>query len=301
MKKAFTIIRVSREDQLKGYGPDVQWFDDVLPSAPILGLEVDEKLRRTIQEPATGWDREKFEVAVREALQLYDRGEVQALLFPRVDRETRFIFGSMPLLAEIVRAGVEVYFARDLFRLDPFDTDSVQRYMSKALQAQAYAEDWRRTSMAAKHRRAKEDGMMPTGGHKWAFDYHPFRKRGPFLREIQSGQYTRNEERAVWIRRCANWLLDEGVSLNECCRRLEDNGVVTSKGSTKWARSSLRTYSKGPSPYRQILCVSAQDGKGCAGKATGCPNRSRRARPRLRSSQPSSSHARAVLRHPKQT
>jgi len=31
MNNAFAIIRVSAEDQLKGYGPDVQWEDDILP------------------------------------------------------------------------------------------------------------------------------------------------------------------------------------------------------------------------------------------------------------------------------
>ena len=56
MKRAFVIIRVSKEDQLKGYGPDVQWFEDVLPNAPLLGLEVNEALRAMIQEEATGWE-----------------------------------------------------------------------------------------------------------------------------------------------------------------------------------------------------------------------------------------------------
>ena len=56
MKKAFTIIRVSAEDQLKGYGPDVQWYEDIIPNAPLLGLEIEEAFRRVIQEPAkTPW------------------------------------------------------------------------------------------------------------------------------------------------------------------------------------------------------------------------------------------------------
>jgi hypothetical protein len=33
MSNAFVIVRVSAEDQLKGYGPDVQWEDDILPMA----------------------------------------------------------------------------------------------------------------------------------------------------------------------------------------------------------------------------------------------------------------------------
>ena len=54
MKKAFTIIRVSGKDQLKGNGPDAQWEDDVLPNAPGLELEVNEEYRRVIQESASG-------------------------------------------------------------------------------------------------------------------------------------------------------------------------------------------------------------------------------------------------------
>ncbi|MDP2953161.1 MAG: recombinase family protein, partial [Chloroflexota bacterium] len=225
MKRAFAVIRVSAEDQLRGYGPDVQWFDDVLPNAPLLGLEVDESLRAIIQESATGWDREQFQEAVRGALRLYKEGKVEALLFPRVDRETRFLFGSFPLLAEVIRAGMEVYFARERLRLDPGDPESVERYLAKATQAQAYVETMRVNTMRAKRRRATQGHKMPTGGRKWAFDYDP-----------ATGQYRKNEARAVWIARCYRWVLEEGLSLYACCRRLEVEGVPP-PGYELWARS----------------------------------------------------------------
>ena len=83
MNNAFVIVRVSAEDQLKGYGPDVQWEDDILPVAPLLGLTVSETYRRVIQESATGWERTKFEAAVREALALYNHGDISsATCFP---------------------------------------------------------------------------------------------------------------------------------------------------------------------------------------------------------------------------
>jgi len=229
MKRAFTIIRVSGEDQLRGYGPDSQWYDDVLPNAPLLGLEVSENLRQVIQESATGWDREKFEAAVREALQLYHRGEVQALLFPRVDRETRFLFGSFPLLCEVIRADMKVYFARERFQLDPNDSESVSRYLRKAEEAQAYVETMRLNTMRGRRRRAERDHKMPTGGHKWAFDYDP-----------ATGRYARNEQRASWLRKSREWVMDEGCFLNECCRRLDQNSILTPDGGTKWARQVLR-------------------------------------------------------------
>ena len=228
MKKAFTVIRVSAEDQLRGCGPDVQWFEDVLPSASILGLEVSEELRAVIQEPATGWDRERFQQAVYEALRLYHEGKVKALIFARVDRETRFLFGSFPLLSEIIRSGMEVHFARERLRLDPNDPESVERYLSKATQAQAYVETMRLNTMRGRKRRALQDHKMPTGGKKWAFEYDP-----------TTGQYAKNEGRASWVVRCYQWILEEGLLLRQCCLRLEREGVP-SPGSEYWKRAMER-------------------------------------------------------------
>lgn len=159
---AFVIIRVSAEDQLRGYGPDVQWEDDILPVALELDLTVSETYRRVIQESATGWERTKFEAAVREALTLYHQGDISALLFPRVDRETRFVFGSFPLLAEVVRSGLLVYFAREKLLLNPSDPESVERYLNKATQAQAYVQTMKANTSRAKQRLLR-DGKLPQG------------------------------------------------------------------------------------------------------------------------------------------
>jgi len=172
LNNAFVIVRVSAEDQLKGYGPDVQWEDDILPVAPLLGLVVSEKYRRVIQESATGWERTKFEAAVREALEFYAHGEIVALLFPRVDRETRFVFGSFPLLTEVVRSGLRVYFAREKLALDANDPESVERYLNKASQAQAYVQTMKMNTSRAKSILLRE-GKLPQGtgvgiyGYSW--------------------------------------------------------------------------------------------------------------------------------------
>jgi site-specific DNA recombinase len=170
MNETFTIVRVSAEDQLKGYGPDVQWEDDIMPAAPTLGLNVSEKYRRIIQESATGWERTKFESAVREALALYNRGEINALLFPRVDRETRFVFGSIPLLTEVLRSGLRVYFAREKLALDPNDPESVERYLNKATQAQAYVQTMKANTSRAK-RKLLRDGKLPQGNGVGTYGY----------------------------------------------------------------------------------------------------------------------------------
>ena len=218
--KAFTIIRVSGQDQLNGYGPDVQWEDDVLLNAPSLGLETRVEYRRVMQETATGWSRELFEAIVREGLALYHKGEVQAMLFPRVDRETRFVFGSFPLLAEVMRNGMAVFFARDKFRLDPMDPESVERYFSKAIQAQAYVATMRENTMRATRKRAEKNHRMPTGGSKWAYDYHHYRKYQ--VPDANSGRYTLNPQRGAWLSRLKDWILLDGLSLKKCEKQFEE-------------------------------------------------------------------------------
>jgi site-specific DNA recombinase len=222
MSTAFTIIRVSTEDQLKGYGPDVQWEDDILPNASVLGLSVSEANRRVIQESATGWERSKFETAVREALSLYGKGEVDALLFPRVDRETRFIFGSFPLLAEVVKSGLRVYFAREKLALNPNDPESIERYLNKATQAQAYVETMKANTLRAKQRLVRE-GKLPQGtgkglyGYKWDKEN---KKRIPIEYEVKVAEKIFE-------------MLASGVTRFKIATALNEQGIPSKTGG-KW-------------------------------------------------------------------
>ena len=65
MKRALTIIRVSQEDQVKGYGTDVQ-ADDVRAYLSEAGLT--EVRCRKIQEESITWDRPQFEAILDEAI-----------------------------------------------------------------------------------------------------------------------------------------------------------------------------------------------------------------------------------------
>lgn len=214
--KAFTIIRVSSQDQLQGYGPDEQWEDDVMAVAPSLNLEVSLQYRRVIQEPATGWNRTQFEAAVREALELYHKREVEALVFPRVDRETRFVFGSISLLTEVLRQGMPVFFAREKLRLDPRDPQSVEDYLTKVIQAQAYVETMRINMIRGTRQRVQKDHRMPTGGQKFAHEYHHYRKSSRQAPSADSGRYTIKPERAAMLRALKDWVLIDGLSLKKC-------------------------------------------------------------------------------------
>jgi len=257
--RTFTIIRVSAQDQLKGYGADVQWEDDVILNAPFLGLEPSIEYRRIIQEPATDWDRRLFEATVREGLDLYHQGKVQAMLFPRVDRETRFVFGSFPLLAELVRSGMPVFFARDKFRLDPGDPESVEHYFSKAIQAQAYVATMRENTMRAARKRAEKDHRMPTGGSKWAYDYHHYRKYQ--VPNANSGRYTLNPQRGAWLCKLKDWILSGELSLKKCEKQFQELTGIKLNRATLWRILTDPIVIGKIYAYRHRLIVDSQGRK----------------------------------------
>lgn len=249
MKKTFVIIRVSSQDQLKGYGPDVQWEDDVIPNAALLGLEVSDKYRRVIQERATTWERAKFEGLMREALSLYQNNEIEALLFPRVDRETRFIFGSFPLLCEVVRSGLKVFFARERFELDPRNAESTERYLNKATQAQAYVETLRLNTMRGRKKMAKE-GKIPHGGfgRAYGYDYDKTTKKR-----------TINETETYWVRQMYALLVNEGLSTNAITYRLRELNAPA-KFSQHWNRNSVLGILKNPAYTGKTYAFTFQEG-----------------------------------------
>ena len=47
-------------------------------------------------------------------------------------------------------------------------------------------------------------------------------------------------ERAEWVRKWADWLLVEKTSLRTLGRRMEDAGVLSPRGSTKWSPATIR-------------------------------------------------------------
>ncbi len=237
--RAFVIVRVSAEDQLRGYGPEVQWEDDILPNAPGLGLTVSEKNRRMIQESATGWERPKFEAAVREAMALHESGEIDALMFPRVDRETRFVFGSMALLIEVVKAGIPVYFAREKLMLDPKDPESVERYLGKATQAQAYVQTMKANTSRAKAKLVRE-GKIPQGTGVGIYGYR-------WIREEKRREIIEIEAKVV---QKIFGMIAEGKSLFAVAKELNRQGIPT-KGSTagnlkSWHPLTIRRIVQNP-------------------------------------------------------
>jgi DNA invertase Pin-like site-specific DNA recombinase len=228
MKKALTIIRVSEEDQLKGYGPDAQ-ADEVRDYLVEAGLvEVD---CRAIQEESTTWNRPQFEAALEEAIDLKRRGNLEAVVFPRTDRLARKWDAFGYYLGKLRREGLEVHFARErtLAPDDPMQAAMLFLYGAKA---HADADTIRENTSKGRRMRAERDHMMPTGRSKWAHDYHPYRRDWGKARDGNSGRYTINPERAAWVRKWADWLLVDGLSINGICKLMaETYGLKISRST----------------------------------------------------------------------
>ena len=114
--KAIAVIRCSSKPQFEKYGPSSQLRDVEEGLQHFQNGRVELCQTIEIQEPASGWNRKKWELTMRQCLEAYKRGEADMIVFPRVDRETRFLAGSFATLLEVVKAGILVYFAQRCYQ-----------------------------------------------------------------------------------------------------------------------------------------------------------------------------------------
>jgi site-specific DNA recombinase len=226
MSKAFVILRVSSKEQKKKYGFDVQWEDDILIGAEALGLQVSEELCCRVDESATKVDRAEFSACVREAIGMYGRGEIEALLFPRVDRESRDAFISIPLLNECFVNKLPVYFAKEELFLDPTDLDSKAKYMDAVNQSMAYVATMRRNTMRGRKRRVK-NGLFIGGASGKLYGY-----------DCVDGKRVVNPATSKNVKQIFQWFL-EGETSRGMTVRLHNLGIKSPDGNPQWTSASV--------------------------------------------------------------
>ncbi|NVM21757.1 MAG: hypothetical protein HWN68_08255, partial [Desulfobacterales bacterium] len=156
--------RCSSKPQVDKYGPGVQIAQagEGAKHFPKGELKLLPELSIFIQEPASGWVRKRWEDAMDNILELFRQGKIQVVVFPRVNRETRFLAGSFGKLMEMVRSGLLVYFAQERLLLDPEDTQSIQAYTIEAIKAQGFIDALKRDCLPARAD-AAERGEIPSG------------------------------------------------------------------------------------------------------------------------------------------
>jgi DNA invertase Pin-like site-specific DNA recombinase len=166
----YRLLRVSSEGQKDRYGLPVQEratedFVARLPNGPhgIADTAV-------VVESAGGWIRQDWANAISEGLRRFRNGEVNAFLLPRVDRETRNLFASIPLLKEVLDAGIPVYFAEEDICLTPSDPDAIQKYFESAMGAAAYLRTLVKNTRGGRLARARDYQKHPTNRVMFGFD-----------------------------------------------------------------------------------------------------------------------------------
>ena len=168
--KVVGILRESSEEQAKKDRKGLQdQEEEILEFAAESGMEV--VFWETVVESASHWDRPVWESEIEEVIKRYGRGEVGGIIFDRVDRETRNLFASIPILNRALRAGLRVFFAKERFELNPKDPEVERKYLDKAIRAIGYREAISESWQTVHHRRAGK-GLHPTNQRLFSFCYN---------------------------------------------------------------------------------------------------------------------------------
>ena len=162
-KRAFVMLRVSDRKQANKYGPSAQRAEayEGGKECPI-PLEFSPAREAFWTETASSWNRKQFNIEMAKRLEEFQRGEWDVLVFPRVDRETRFLAGSFEALSQMLRAGVPIYFAKHHLLLRQGDSEAFDTYFDLVKEARAYIKVLK-ANTAGGRAQAMLAGRIPTG------------------------------------------------------------------------------------------------------------------------------------------
>ncbi len=231
--KTRIVLRESNETLKEGYGFANQ-REDCLAFAAKSGLDMVEE--HQLVERSTVWNREKFQQVIDEAIQ--QRGEVPAIIFPRVDRFARNLEAAGYYLGLLRQKGLVVMFAQEALTVDnEASTMQVLMFFIHSFKADQDGKQIKHNLLGGRDKLATEAHELPNGMAMWPFDYMPKRIYGKMV----TGKPSVNKERATWVMKWAEWILEEGAGLAEVCRFMNQNHplVLTRRGS-KWSPKAIR-------------------------------------------------------------
>ncbi len=157
--------------------------------------------------------------------------EVDAVIGYTLDRLSRDPVHFIILQEEMERSGVELVLVTE--DLDNSDLGLLITHI-KGYAAKLEAEKIKERTMRGKRERVR-NGKLPTGrGILYGYDYD---------REI--GINVANDDLST-VRMIGQWLVEEGIFLNEACRRLMDRQIPAPKGGHRWSRGTLGRIMRNP-------------------------------------------------------
>ena len=237
MKSAAIYCRVSTEDQEReGTSLDSQ-LKACQDKAYELGYEISEKY--TGKETYSGLSLDRPKLA--QLRQWVRDKEVDAVVAYTLDRLSRDPVHFIILQEEIERSGVELILVTE--DLDNSDVGLLITHI-KGYAAKLEAEKIKERTMRGKRERIR-NGKLPTGrGVLYGYDY-----------DREHGINVANDKLAI-VKMIGQWVIEEGIFLNEACRRLMEKHIVAPKGGYRWSRGTVGRIMRNP----------AYAGKSYAGK-----------------------------------
>jgi site-specific DNA recombinase len=241
--KAAIYCRVSTEDQEREGTSLQSQLDACLAKSRELGYETPSEF--TISETYSGLslDRPKLN-HLREWVR--DK-EVDAVIAYTLDRLSRDPVHFIILQEELERAGVALIMVTE--DVDSSDMGKLITYI-KGFAAKLEAEKIKERTMRGKRERIKS-GKLPTGrGVLYGYDYD--KERG--INVANSSLDT--------IRTVGMWIIEEGIFLNEVCRRLMAKNIPAPKGGNRWSRGTIGRIMRNPTYVgKSYACKTETKGK----------------------------------------
>jgi len=218
--KVATYCRVSTEDQEREGTSLISQKEACLKKAQELGYTVSEEF--IIMETYSGLslNRPKLD----QLRQWVRNKEIDVVIAYTLDRLSRDPVHFIILQEEMERNGVELILVTE--DLDNSDLGILITHI-KGYAAKLEAEKIKERTMRGKRERIK-NGKLPTGrGILYGYSYD---------REL--GINVANSDLDT-VKMIGHWLIEEGIFLNEACRRLMEKRIPAPKGGYRWSRGTL--------------------------------------------------------------
>jgi len=240
--KARRVLRESDEALKEGYGFSNQ-REDCIKFEAEQGIEGVKE--HQLVETSSSWSREKFEKIIDEAIE--QREEIPAIVFPRVNRFARNIEAAGYFLGRLRQNGLVVMFALEkLVVNNDASAITVLMFFIHSYQADEDGKIISHSMLGGRDKLATEAHEIPNGMVMWPFDYMSKRIYG----KMSTGKPTINKERATWVKKWTEWMLEEGIGLNEVCRRMNEASVPTPRATRRWKGAGKKWQ---PKAIRDIL------------------------------------------------
>jgi len=246
---AAVYCRVSSElQETEGTSLDSQ-LEQCQKKAKELGYEISEQY--TIRETYSGRTLDRPQLAkVRGWL---DTREIDALIIYSSDRFSRDGYDFLTLIRDCQKAGVRL-----LCVTEPLENGPVGELLSylRGWASGLEADRTRERTLRGKRERIK-NGKLPTGrGVIYGYDY-----------DKDTGLNVANDDLDT-VRIIGRWIIEEGIFLNEACRRLMQTRIPAPKGGHRWSRGTVGRIMRNPTyAGRSYACKTRTEGK----KRVSCP------------------------------